>query len=204
MPRSAPFVIGIAGGSASGKSTLAQATEERLGARCLRIAHDRYYRSAHDPETNFDHPEALDTLALAQDLDRLRSGQPAHLPRYDFSSHQRLPKPELHLPRPILIVEGILVLAVPELHTRLDLKIFVTAPADVRLIRRLRRDVAERGRSMGDVLSQYERSVRPMHERFVAPSEAHADLVLDGMGHPRDLAQSLIEAIPGLYSGSWI
>lgn len=200
MSHKAPFVVGIAGGSASGKSTLAQAAEGLLGERCLRIAHDRYYHSVRDPsgETNFDHPEALDTHSLTQDLDQLREGRAVQLPLYDFASHQRLPQTERHTSRPILLVEGILVLAVPELRLRLDLKVFVTTPPDVRLIRRLRRDVAERGRSMGDVLEQYERSVRPMHEQFVAPSQEHADLVLDGTGQLEELVETLIYAIPRL------
>ncbi len=193
-----PYTIGIAGGSASGKSTLAEAIAQQLGARCLRIAHDRYYHSVNDAsaQTNFDHPDALHTAALIADLQRLKRGASVALPSYDFATHQRRDRADPRESRPIVLVEGILVLAVPELCAQLDLKVFVSAPDDVRLIRRLRRDVAERGRSMQAVLDQYEHSVRPMHQRFVAPSEANADLTLDGTGHLEELVRDLISAIP--------
>lgn len=174
-----PFVVGIAGGTASGKTTIAGAACAALDA--LRLTHDRYYRNA-DAHTNFDHPDALDTARMVADLDRLRAGLDADLPDYDFSTHSRRPEEERVQPRAVLVVEGILVLAEPELRARMDLAVFVDAPSDLRLIRRARRDVAERGRTVESVFAQYLATVRPMHERFVEPSKAHAHLVLDGAG----------------------
>ena len=179
-------VIGIAGGTASGKTTVAEALQRALGDRAVTIVHDRYYRDLpaayrHDPSTyNFDHPDALDTDRLVHDVDRLRAGAPVDLPRYDFAKHARAPDPDRVDPRPILIVEGILVLGHGALRSRFDLRVFVETPDDLRLMRRIRRDVAERGRTWDDVLVQYERTVRPMHLQHVEPTRAFADLVLDG------------------------
>lgn len=181
-------VVGIGGGTASGKTSVARVAAERLGPRCLLVAHDRYYhpKATMPVPGNFDHPDALDTGMLLRDLGRLRDGQPVDLPAYDFASHDRMPQSRWdHAPaRPIVVVEGILVLAIPELRDTFDLRVFVDAPDDLRLVRRIRRDTTERGRSVHDVLDQYERTVRPMHERWVAPSRAHADLVLDGTSPP--------------------
>ncbi len=174
-----PFVVGIAGGTASGKTTIAGAAAEALGA--LRLTHDRYYRNA-DAHTNFDHPDALDTAGMVADLDLLRAGLHAELPDYDFSVHARRPERERVAPSAVLVVEGILVLADADLRARMDLMVFVDAPADVRLIRRVRRDIAERGRTVESVFAQYLATVRPMHEQFVEPSKEHAHLVLDGAG----------------------
>jgi uridine kinase len=182
-------VIGIGGGTASGKTTLAAALAQALGDQAVLVVHDRYYRTlpafhAHDPSTfNFDHPESLETTRLVADLDRLRAGARASLPRYDFRTHSRELVEEDVDPRPLIIVEGILVLSDAELRRRFDLSVFVDTPDDVRLLRRLRRDIAERGRTVDDVLAQYERTVRPMHEQFVRPSRDHAQVVLDGT-HP--------------------
>lgn len=179
-----PVVLGIAGGTASGKSTVAAAIVDHLGDRCVHVLHDRYYRplpAGHDGAAwNFDHPEALETDRLVRDLDTLLSGRPCRAPRYDFATHSRFADEDVIEPRPIVLVEGILVFADAELRARFDWRVFVDAPDDIRLLRRVRRDVAERGRSVDSVLNQYERSVRPMHEQFVAPGRAHAHLVLDG------------------------
>lgn len=189
-------VVGIGGGTASGKTSVARQTAERLGARCLLVAHDRYYhpKAAMPVPGNFDHPDALDTARLLGDLARLRGGAPVSLPTYDFAIHDRLPEHQWDAapPRPIVVVEGILVLAIPELRDAFDLRVFVDAPDDLRLARRIRRDTTERGRSLVDVLDQYERTVRPMHERWVAPSRAHADLVLDGTSPPPDSVDRLL------------
>lgn len=152
--------------------------------RAAVLSHDRYYRSVRpgQPRPNFDHPDSLDTAALLRDLAALRGGQEVRVPVYDFATHRQQPREtwESLAPSPLLLVEGIHVLAVPPLRAVLDVRVFVYAPDDVRLARRLRRDVVHRGRTMADVLDQYEQTVRPMHQRFVEPSTVHAGLVLDG------------------------
>jgi uridine kinase len=180
-------VIGIAGGSASGKTTVAHALEAHLGPdRCVLVSHDRYYRNlppgAAPDRWNYDHPDALDTPALVADLDALRAGREVDLPVYDFSSHRQLERARWHRvsARPVVIVEGILVLQDTALRARMDRRVFVHTPDDLRLARRIRRDLLERGRSLDEVLAQYLSTVRPMHEAFVAPSRAGAELVLDG------------------------
>lgn len=191
-------VIGIAGGSASGKTTVSRALHERLGDQAALLLHDRYYRTP-PPDVpaaswNYDHPDALETELLVAHVDALRRGQVAELPLYDFATHSRSPGVERVEPRPVLLVEGILVLADAALRERMDHTIFVHTPADVRLMRRLRRDVAERGRDPLGVLRQYEDTVRPMHARFVEPSRNYADLVLDGTQE----VQNLVSAVLGL------
>jgi uridine kinase len=177
-----PVVIGIAGGTASGKSTLAQALAGTLGGRCHLLLHDRYYRApSGDPAAhNFDHPDALDTPALIADIDALKRGESVTLPLYDFATHQPRVDTETLAPREVLIVEGILILESASLRERLDHAVFVHTPADIRLMRRVRRDIADRGRTVEGVFSQYARTVRPMHEHHVEPSRVHADLTLDG------------------------
>ena len=197
-----PRVVGIAGGTASGKTTTARAIVERLGDRCLWLTHDRYYRTippdlAHDPtQHNFDHPDALETSMMVEHLRALRDGQRVQLPNYDFPSHARVSRDgwDWVEPRPVIVVEGILVLVHPELREQMDHKVFVHAPDDIRLIRRIRRDVAERGRDVSEVLEQYLKTVRPMHQAFVAPSQAHADLVVDGT----TTTEAMVSAVMGL------
>ena len=177
-----PVVIGIGGGTASGKSTVARALVDSLGPRGHLILHDHYYHAPlGDPAThNFDHPDALDTAALIADLDALRRGETRSIPRYDFQCHARLDETEALTPREVLVVEGILVLANEALRACFDRSIFVHTPADIRLMRRVRRDISERGRTVGSVFEQYARTVRPMHEQFVEPSRAHAEVEIDG------------------------
>jgi uridine kinase len=178
------IVLGIAGGSASGKTTVSNALAVGLGDRAAVVYHDRYYRTppidVPPSRWNYDHPDALETELLLEHLDALRAGRAARVPRYDFSGHRRSDGADVVHPREIVIVEGILVLADSALRRALDLKVFVDCAADLRLMRRLRRDVAERGRDALGVLDQYEQTVRPMHETFVQPSAVHADLVIDG------------------------
>lgn len=184
-----PYVVGIAGGTGSGKTTLAKRLCSALpeGAAAI-IHHDAYYR--HRPELsdlerdaiNFDHPDALDNALLVRHLDELRAGHAVGVPIYDFETHLRRPETSARTPVPILIVEGILSLADAELRRRMNLKIFVEADSDIRLLRRLRRDVETRGRTLEQVRQQYEASVRPMHLRFVEPSRAEADLVVPAHG----------------------
>lgn len=188
-----PFVIGMAGGTASGKTTIACDFASRVGA--LLISHDRYYRDQPDPAgVNFDHPESLETPLLVEHLDALVRGEAVDVPAYDFATHRRQQLTERTRPRPVIVVEGILVLADPELVTRCDLTVFVACPDDVRLLRRMLRDCGERGRTLASVAEQYLSTVRPMHERFVAPCEAAAMLVLDGMGATEKAVERLIAA----------
>lgn len=195
-----PVVFGIAGGTASGKSTVARALVEQLGEACLWLTHDRYYRSipkelAHNPAAfNFDHPDSLETSRMVCDLAALRSGETVRVPEYDFATHLRRPERDWDTlePRPIIVVEGILVLSDAHLRAQMDHKVFVHAPDDVRLARRVLRDIRERGRHVDDVITQYLTTVRPMHETFVAPSQAQADLVLDGTIEVDDLVARLL------------
>lgn len=196
-----PLVLGIAGGSASGKSTVAAAVAARLGGDCLHMVHDRYYHSlpAHLVDTptqhNFDHPDSLDTALLVEHLDVLKSGQGVSVPAYDFASHARTAASEWLEPRDIILVEGILVLSDPELRARFDRCVFVHTADDLRLIRRIRRDQKERGRALDEILRQYELTVRPMHQKYVEPSRAHADLVLDGTRRIDQLVHQVLEAV---------
>ncbi len=174
-----PFVVAVAGGTASGKSTIVAHFVGETGA--THIGHDRYYRDASNPEGHdFDHPDALDTDRLVSDLAALRAGRVAHLPVYDFASHSRTGAVDEVEPAGVIVVEGILTLADERVVALADLTVFVDAPEDIRLARRLARDVAERGRSKESVMAQYEATVKPNHDRFVEPSRARASLVLDG------------------------
>ena len=172
-------MVVVAGGTASGKSTIVGRFVALTGA--THLGHDRYYWDVPDPVGHdFDHPDALDTDRLVSDLTRLRSGEPTNLPVYDFASHSRTSRLERVDPSAIIVVEGILVLADERLSALADLRVFVDAPEDVRFARRMSRDIAERGRTEVSVRAQYASTVKPNHDRFVEPSKARADLVLDG------------------------
>ena len=180
-----PLVIGIAGGTGSGKTTVATRIGESLPAdRAVVIQHDWYYLDrSHLTEqaralVNFDEPDALDNARLRSDLDALKEGRPAVCPRYDFASHTRLREGREIAPHPIVIVEGILLFAIPAIRDALDLRLFVDTDDDIRLLRRIRRDVEERGRDIGSIEAQYRDSVRPMHQLHVAPSRKHAHLII--------------------------
>jgi uridine kinase len=183
-PRS-PILIGVAGGTGSGKTTVANEILRRVGRR--HIAHlnqDRYYRDLdHLTEDerirhNFDHPSAIEEPLLIAHLEALKAGRPAPVPVYDFTRHLRTDEVEVMAPRPVILLEGILILAIATIRELLDVKIFVDTDADVRFIRRLRRDMAERGRSVESVITQYVTTVRPMHLEFVEPSKRWADLII--------------------------
>jgi len=180
-----PLVLGVAGGTGSGKTTVAREIARRVGPeRVAVVNHDRYYHdlSALSSEEllhhNFDHPSSLETSLMVEHLALLRAGRPAPLPVYDFSRHARTQEIEWMEPRPVVLVEGILVLAEPELRRLMDIRIFVDTDADVRFIRRLVRDMAERGRTVEDVIEQYTSSVRPMHLEFVEPSKRWAHIII--------------------------
>ena len=178
-------VIGIAGGSGSGKTTVMRRVVDAFGpGQIALVDHDAYYRelSHLGPEDraryNFDHPDALETDLMVQHLDALLAGETIAKPTYDFATHSRRDEVETVPPRPVIVVEGILVLAEPALRERMDIKLYVDAAPDVRLIRRIRRDIEERDRALEDVLSQYSHQVRPMHREFVEPSKRHADVII--------------------------
>jgi uridine kinase len=177
--------IGVAGGTGSGKTTVAQEIVRRVGPeRIVVVNQDRYYHNlAHlgDRERshhNFDHPDAIEEELLQEHLRLLKAGEPAPLPVYDFSRHVRLAANEWVEPQPVILLEGILILAIPALRELLDVKIFVDTDADLRFIRRLRRDMTERGRSVESVVNQYQATVRPMHLEFVESSKRWADVII--------------------------
>ncbi len=197
-----PLTVGIAGGSGSGKTTIAESLTKEFGGAVALVQHDAYYR--HSPElsfeerskVNYDHPASLDTELLIKHLAALRSGESIEKPSYDFSTHLRSEKVSEVEPAPVIVVEGILVLAQPELRAVLDLKVFVDTDADIRLARRLERDIHERGRTMSAVIAQYFTSVRPMHLEFVEPSKVYADVVITGgfSPHAVDVVVDLINS----------
>lgn len=185
-----PIVIGVAGGTGSGKTTVSRQILERVGNRHIAyLAHDSYYRDRHDftPEErvriNFDHPDSLDTPLLIQHVQRLRQGQAVEVPIYDFSKDARTGETITVTPQPIILVEGILIFSEKALRQLLDIKIFVDTDADIRFIRRLKRDMEERGRTAESVIEQYLTTVRPMHLKFVEPSKRYADVIVPEGGY---------------------
>ena len=179
------MIIGICGGTGSGKTTIARAIVEAVGARkVVLVEQDSYYRNLSDmplderKQANFDHPDSLDSDMLVNHILRLKQGLPVEMPLYDFKTHTRSDQIEIIEPRPVVIVEGILIFAEPRVLDLLDVRVFVDTPDDVRLIRRLRRDITERGRTFERTLDQYERTIRPMHFEFVEPSKRHADVII--------------------------
>ncbi len=194
--KSPNLFVGLAGGTASGKTTLARRIATRLGPQCLLISHDLYYLDVLEPKGhNYDAPEALDNSLLAAHLDLLAQGQPVPLPIYDFATHTRLKTVNWVDPAPIILLEGILILSIKALRKRCDLTVFVHAPEALRLARRIDRDMAQRGRSRADVLHQYESTVRPMHDLHVAPSAAGVGLSLNGAGDIESEEEKLLEAL---------
>ena len=192
-----PFVVVISGGTASGKTTIAQALAARLGDRALLVSHDRYYRDVADPlDHNYDEPGALDTALLVEHLRALRDHQPVTLPIYHFPIHRRLPEVDVVSPRPVILIEGLFVLGDPAVRAQADLLVFVEAESDLRLARRLRRDVIERGWNIEQVLTRYLRDVREGYRRFIRPSRAYANVILDGEGPVEDSVTALLSRLP--------
>ena len=178
------LVIGIAGGTGSGKTTLMNNIINRFGGHVTVLSHDNYYKR-HDELTyeercklNYDEPEAFDTSLMVYHLEELRHGQAVDCPVYDFTVHNRSDETLHIVPEPVIIVEGILIFASEELRNLMDIRIFVDTDADVRLCRRIKRDVNKRGRTLESVLTQYLQTVKPMHERYVEPSKKYADIVV--------------------------
>lgn len=204
-----PVVIGIAGGSGSGKSTVLERIVEACGPEGIAVLdHDAYYRDlshiSFDERTtfNFDHPDALETELMRAQLDRLIAGQSVEKPVYDFRAHRRKEETTRIEPQPVIILEGILVLAEPLLVERMDIKLYVDAADDIRLMRRIRRDMEERGRSIESILQQYERTVRPMHLEFVEPSKRKADVIIPRGGHNEVAIDMVLARIDALLKGA--
>ena len=203
--RTRPVIIGIAGGTGSGKTTVAATICSRVGRHRIEwISHDSYYRDFKDldPESrhriNFDHPDSLETELLVIHLDSLIQGNAVETPIYDFTTHSRSERTSRIEPRRVVIVEGILVLMEPELRKRIDIKLFVDTPPDIRFVRRLLRDVQARGRSLDSVVHQYLRTVRPMHEEFVEPSKRFADLIIPEGGENQVAIDAIIARVETL------
>ncbi|MBP6830880.1 MAG: uridine kinase [Deltaproteobacteria bacterium] len=195
------LLVGVAGGSGSGKSTIARSLVEALPAHHVTaIEHDAYYKDvshlAYEERAriNFDHPESLDNELFCEHLDALRAGRSVEKPRYDFATHTRKPETDRLDPSPIIVVEGILVLALPAIRDRLDVKLYVDTDSDIRLMRRIRRDLEQRGRTFAQVRQQYYESVRPMHIAFVEPSKRFADIIIPEGGQNR-VAREMILAM---------
>lgn len=199
MPLNQTLVVGVAGGTGSGKTTVARELFAALpDGRAHVIEYDAYYRDqTHlDDETraaiNYDHPDALETELLIEHVGALCSGNTVEIPVYDFVHHTRSQETRRLEPRPVLIVEGIMALAVPGIRQLMDIKIFVDTDADIRVFRRIRRDLEQRGRSFSSVREQYYESVRPMHREFVEPSKRQADLIVPEGGSNRVALEVLV------------
>jgi uridine kinase len=184
-----PLVIGVAGGSGSGKTTVTQAILERVGReRIAVLTHDSYYHDlAHLPleqraRVNFDHPDAFDNALYLAHLEALIQGQQVAMPTYDFTSYVRLPEVLIVPPQPVVLLEGILIFADAALRARMSVKLFVDAESDLRIIRRIQRDTSSRGRTVESVIEQYLKTVRPMHLEFVEPSKRYADIIIPSGG----------------------
>jgi uridine kinase len=185
MPAKTPLILGVAGGSGSGKTTVVSQIIRGIDPVPVSLLHhDSYYRDHPDltpaerARLNYDHPDVLETELLAEHLRELVAGRPVEEPVYDFTTHRRTEETCRIEPNPIVIVDGILILAEPELRELMDIRVFVETDADLRFIRRLTRDTEERGRSVESVIRQYQETVRPMHLEFVEPSRRHADVIV--------------------------
>ena len=198
--RGLPVVFGVAGGTGSGKTTVARAILDQIGAEQVAyLPHDAYYREqshlSRDERAriNFDHPDALETELLVRHVKELLAGKPIELPVYDFTTHTRTSE-TIHVePAPIILVEGILIFGEPALREVMDIRIYVDTDADLRFIRRLERDLTERGRTVESVIAQYLTTVRPMHLEFVEPSKRHADVIIPEGGF-NQVAMTMIAA----------
>ena len=195
-------LVGIGGGTGAGKTTLARAIAKYVGAgRVVIIYQDSYYLDRSDmpvserSKVNFDHPGAFDMELLISQMERLKSGQPINQPIYNYRTHTRSPHARTVEPKPFVVLEGILVLHPPKLRQLMDLKIYVDAPDDMRFIRRLQRDLRERARTVDNVIEQYFDTVRPMHLKFVEPTQNHADMIVVGEGGQDEVAADVVARI---------
>jgi uridine kinase len=204
--RTAPLVIGIAGGSGSGKTTVAQAILQRVGTdRIAFLQHDSYYKDlrglppAQRNEFNFDHPNSLETDLLIKHVAALRNGKSVEVPVYDFSTDSRTAQTFTIQPRNVILVEGILIFTEAALRKLFDIKIFVDTDSDLRFIRRLERDIHERGRTTDSVVKQYLHTVRPMHLEFVEPSKRYADIIIPEGGHNTAALDMVVARVEALF-----
>ena len=203
-----PYIVGVAGGTGSGKTTVARAIASALpqGTATL-LEHDSYYRDRQDIsyearcEVNFDHPDSLETELLVEQLDALRNGKPVDVPIYDFSTHRRRDDRQRVEPAPVIAVEGILVFTDARLRERFDLKVFVDTDADIRVFRRIRRDLEQRGRSFQSIRDQYYKTVRPMHLMFVEPSKRWADIIVPEGGENSVAIELLVSKLQSVIRG---
>lgn len=195
------LIIGIAGGTGSGKTTLTQKLLERFGENVSVVYHDNYYKRLDDMtyeqrcKVNYDHPDAFDTDLMVADLDKLRRGETVQCPVYDYTIHNRSDRTVEIKPTKVILVDGILIFENKALRERMDIKIFVDTDADVRILRRILRDVKERERSLDSVVKQYLTTVKPMHEQFVQPSRQYADIVVLEGGHNLVALDMIVERI---------
>jgi len=205
MPIKTGLLVGIAGGSGAGKTTLVNVISEKLKAlasiEATIVNHDSYYKEySHLSKTekdrlNFDHPNSLDNRLFVEHLALLKQGQSVLAPVYDFATHSRLTNTIIIKPSSVILVDGILLLVEPKIREILDIKIFLDTPADIRILRRLHRDINERGRTVESVINQYLTTVRPMHEQFVEPSKQYADLILFGENWSESQLETVINLI---------
>jgi uridine kinase len=200
-----PLVIGVAGGSGSGKTTVVRRIVDALGdARVTVLEHDRYYRDRNDlrleerASLNYDHPDSLETDLMVSHVHALRSGERVEAPVYDFARHARVPSTETVTPGRAIIIEGILIYTDAALRALMDVKVFVDTDDDTRFIRRLQRDIAERGRTVQSVIEQYLGTVKPMHLEFVEPSKRYADIIVPLGGHNTVAIDMLLTLIRSL------
>ena len=201
MSKADVMVIGIAGGTGSGKTTITRKLIECFGPDVSVIHHDNYYKAHHDmpyeerARLNYDHPNAFDTQMLIEDLRKLKEGKTISCPVYDYSIHDRTDRTVTIHPTRVIIVEGILIYESRELCREMDIKIYVDTDADVRILRRIVRDVRDRGRSLESVIDQYLTTVKPMHEQFVEPSKRRADVIIPEGGQNRVALEMVIELV---------
>lgn len=195
------MVIGIAGGTGSGKTTITKKLMQRFGGDVSVIYHDNYYKAHHDmsyderARLNYDHPDAFDTELLVEALKELRRGKPVSCPVYDYSIHDRTDRTITIRPAKVVVVEGILIFQSRELCEQMDIKIYVDTDADVRILRRIVRDVRDRGRSLESVINQYLNTVKPMHEQFVEPSKRNADIIIPEGGHNQVALEMVMQRV---------
>ena len=199
-----PIIIGIAGGTGSGKSTLAENIQKEFNQKITMLSHDYYYKSNSDlpfeerKKLNYDHPDAFETDLMIDHLNKLKNGETIRRPSYSFVEHLREDKTYEVVPQKVIIVEGILLFENKTLRDMMDIKIFVDADADIRFIRRLLRDVKERGRTLESVVEQYCTTVKPMHEQFVEPSKKYADIIVPEGGYNQVALNMIVEKIRSL------
>jgi uridine kinase len=203
-----PVIIGVAGGTASGKTTVSDAILDRVGRQhIIYLQHDSYYRDLsylpleERTKLNFDHPDALETELLVSHLRRLQAGEPVEVPVYDFATYRRSEETRRIEPRRVILLEGLLIFVDKELREMMDVKLYVDTDADLRFIRRLQRDIQERGRTMESVIHQYLTTDRPMHLEFVEPSKRYADIIIPSGGFNMTAIEVIVARVERMLAG---